>query len=111
ALGEPSPPPERTGRAASVHRARAAQGERAVSGPVNVLAGMREFATRKEPFRSTEEAGRQYEVAIFAMAALIQAAENVEAWITDSVPDDACGREVAGRELSAAVGRVRGGAA
>lgn len=45
-----------------------------------------------------------------AMAALIQAAENVEAWVTDYVPDDVCGREVELRELSAALGRVRGGA-
>lgn len=81
-----------------------------MSGPVDVLAVMREFATRKDPFGSTEEAARQYEVARAAMAALIQAAENVEAWITDYVPDDAYGREVELRELSAALARVKGGA-
>ena len=46
-----------------------------------------------------------------AVAELIEAAESVEAWITDYVPDDACGREVELRELSAALGRVQGGAA
>lgn len=71
----------------------------------NVLEVLR--ADRGENYADYQE--RQ--AAIAAVAELIEAAENVEAWITDYVPDDACGREVELRELSAALARVKGGAA
>lgn len=72
-----------------------------MSGPVDVLAVMGGYCDLSTEMREARA----------AMAALIQAAENVEAWITDYVPDDACGREVELRELSAALARVKGGAA
>lgn len=90
-----------------------------MSGPVDVLAVMREFATRKDPFGSTEEAARQYEVARAAVAELIEAATELRARQRDYLSQpkgervEAKGRlvGVAATRLDAALARVQGGAA
>jgi len=80
-----------------------------VSAPVDVLAVMSRYSADFRPNEGFD--GIDLYDARAAVAALIQAAENVKSWITDYVPDDACGREVELRELSAALARVQGGAA